>query len=373
MKIQILAQEILPSLKTVISIVENKSLPILSHILIQIQNKTLTLTTTNLEIEIETKTPIQSDKTITFTLHAKDLIDIINGLNPETSIEFIIEEQTENTNASVYIKINNNLFELNTLNHTEFKKFSKLNNPNLIEIELETFKNFISNTGFSMGNQDIRAYLNGLYLEFNPQEITVVATDGHRLSIGTTQQQNKLENKKSIIIPRKTITTISKLFNETTSTNKIINCCINDSLFQITLGEVTITSRLIDGNFPNYQQVVPNIFDNEIFINRINFLNSLRQSSVFIEKQKAVKLTFNDSTLNIFSHSERGQAKIQIDIENFTGKIETAFNIDYLINILKNLNEEKILMVISNDEKQSCLLANYENRTYNHIVMPMKI
>ena len=242
----------------------------------------------------------------------------------------------------------------------------------MVTVKQEDLKSAIENTSFSMGNQDIRAYLNGLYFELNKDTLTIVATDGHRLSIGEIKQVGELEEKKTVILPRKAVLELSKLLAK--NSNKNIELHLSDNYFSIYNTNTKIISRLIDGNFPNYKQVIPTDFNNTIIINRVDFLSSLQQAAIFVEERtKGVKLVFRDNNLNIFSHSERGQAKTQIKVSNQDKEIEIAFNIHYLISILEKITSDKINMVVPGGENQSCLLSSTEDNNYQYIVMPMRI
>lgn len=223
-----------------------------------------------------------------------------------------------------------------------------------------------------MGNQDIRAYLNGLYFEVDQDKIVVVATDGHRLSIGEIKQLNTLTNKKTVILPRKAVLELTKILSK--SEHSEVDIHLSDNYFYLVSNDTTIISRLIDGNFPNYSQVLPTDFENTIVIDRLEFLNALQQASIFVEERtKGVKLVFKNSKLNIFSHSERGQAKTQISTKNFDKEIEIAFNIHYLISILEKLQTNEINMVVPGGENQSCMLSSPDDETYQYVVMPMRI
>ena len=367
MNTQLSVKELLEPLQTVIGVVEKKqTLPILSHVLVQINNNELTLTTTDMEIELRASQSIKTQENLSFTVYAKDLIDIIRKLPEDTIIQFIIEE------TKIYIKTNKNSFELNSFNHQDFPSLPKTEDSEIINIQRENLKHLIENTSFSMGNQDIRAYLNGLYFEVDQNSVVVVATDGHRLSIGEIKQNNNLNNKKTVILPRKAVLELTKILNK--STHDTVNIHLSKNYFYLISDNTTLISRLIDGNFPNYLQVIPTDYENTILINRNEFLTNLQQASIFVEERtKGVKLVFKDQQLNIFSHSERGQAKTQIETKNFDKEIEIAFNIHYLISILEKLTTETINMVIPGGENQSCLLSNLDDDTYQYVVMPMRI
>ena len=367
MNTELSVEELLDPLQTVIGVVEKRqTLPILSHVLLRLKDQTLTLTTTDMELEISASNKIKSSEEALFTIYAKDLIDIVRRLPEKTKIQFKIEEK------KVYLNANNNTFELNTFNNLDFPTLPKTDNSTVVTVKQEDLKSAIENTSFSMGNQDIRAYLNGLYFELNKDSLIVVATDGHRLSIGEIKQTNELDEKKTVILPRKAVLELSKLLAKSTQTDVEIH--LSDNYFSLYDTNTKIISRLIDGNFPNYKQVIPTEFSNTIVINRADFLSSLQQASIFVEERtKGVKLVFRDNSLNIFSHSERGQAKTQIEVKNQDKELEIAFNIHYLISILEKITSEEINMVVPGGENQSCLLSSTEDDNYQYIVMPMRI
>lgn len=367
MNTQLSISELLEPLQTVIGVVENKpTLPILSHVLIQLNNGKLTLTTTDMEIELHASKKIQAQEKVDFTIYAKDLIDIIRHLKENTIIEFIIET------SKIYIKTNHNSFELNTFNTQDFPKSPKITNSKKININRSVLKELIQKTSFSMGNQDIRAYLNGLYFEVNKNNITVVATDGHRLAIGKVEQNNDLNHQKTVILPRKTVSELNKILEKDGDMN--ITIYLSKNYFHLKTNDTTIFSHLIDGSFPNYAQVIPTDHKNTAIINRQDFLDNLQQASIFVEERnKGVKLMFKDSEVNIFSHSERGQAKAKVAVKNFNKETSIAFNIHYLISILKVLTTDEINMVLPSENSQSCLLSSTNDESYQYVVMPMKI
>ena len=367
MNTELSVEELLDPLQTVIGVVEKKqTLPILSHVLIQLKDRLLTLTTTDMELEISASKKIQSDTNVGFTIYAKDLIDIVRKLPEKTKIQFKIEQN------KIYLNANNNTFELNTFDYQDFPTLPKTQNTSTIKVKQEDLKALIENTSFSMGNQDIRAYLNGLYFELNKDSLTVVATDGHRLSIGEVKQSNKLEEKRTVILPRKAVIELTKLLNKSSQETAEIH--LSDNYFSLVDTNTKIISRLIDGNFPNYKQVIPTDFSNTVIINRVDFLSSLQQASIFVEERtKGVKLVFREGKLNIFSHSERGQAKTQLEVKNQEKEIEIAFNIHYLISILEKLTSDEVNMVVPGGENQSCMISALESENYQYIVMPMRI
>lgn len=367
MKIKLKAKEILKPLQSVIGVVEKKqTLPILSHVLINLDKKTLTLTTTDMELEISVTKKILNDKSIKFTAYAKDLIDIVRKLPEETEIELEIE------NEFIYIKTKNNIFKLNTFESKNFPLLTKKQTNKPIKINQEKLINLIDKTSFSMGNQHIRTYLNGLYLELDKNNITFVSTDGHRLSIGNLKQENQINEKTSVIIPRKAVIEIMKILDK--DDDKEVELEISDNYFLLLGENKKLTTRLIDGNFPDYKKVIPQELNEPITINKEDFLSNLQQASIFVEeKKKAVKLTFTKDILNIFSNSERGHAKTQIKIKNQKLELEINFNIHYLISILEKIETKEVYIFIPSNNKHSCMIKPSKKDNYQYIVMPMSV
>lgn len=368
MKINLSTKELLTTLQKVISIVEKKhSLPILSHVLITTNDNKLTLTTTDSEIQIQAQIQIKSPETSDFTLYAKNLIDIIKNIQLEENISFDISSE------KIIIKINKNKFKLNTFNHSDFPLLQKIKKYQTITVNIEKLKDLIDKTSFTIGNQDIRAYLNGLYFEANETELTIVATDGHRLSIGSIEQLNNQIEPKTIILPKKAVNEITKLLsNQTTEKNIDIN--ISDNYLQISLNDISINSQLINSKFPDYNKAIPTNIDNKITINKDDLINNLKSVLPLIDDRKrSVKLEFKDNDINIYAQSEKGYAEAKLTVENNNNNLEVVFNINYLIAVLEKLTTTNINIAIPNNINQSYLFTNNNNSNYQYIIMPMKI
>ena len=368
MKIQLLAKELLPSIQTVINVVERKNnLPILSHVLIILKNKQLTLITTDLEIQIQITTDIQCQKEYSFTLYAKSLIDIIKDLNEETIIYFDI------TDNKIKIKINKNYFELNSFNNQDFPLLDSQSDYKTITANAKELKNLIDKTSFTIANQDIRIYLNGLYIEVNNNQLVLVSTDGYRLSIGHINQKNTGVDKHTAIIPKKSITEITKLLTKA-QTGDEINIDLSKNYLKIEFKNIIIISQLISGRYPNYQQVLPNESKGDVIINRQEFLNALRTVIPLIdENNKGIHLTLKDENILIQTKSERGKAQASINIKTKIKILEVNFNIYFLISSLDKLTSNHIIMTVPDGSSESYLFVNQDDSNYQYIIMPIRV
>lgn len=369
MNIQLLAKEINIPLQTVIGVVEKKqTLPILAHVLFTLENNQLTISATDMEIEIESKIQVETNETAKFTVYAKTLIDIVRNLENETKISITINEEKIN------LKINKSKFLLNSLDSKQFPKLPEITNTNSILINKNELKNLIEKVSFSMGNQDIRSYLNGILIKINKEKINIVATDGHRLAIGIKKQENKLIEEISIILPKKTVAELQKILNNEICGEEV-NLSISENYIIINVNdEIILKSRLIDSKFPDYEKIIPTELENIIKINREQLLSCLQQAVIFVnEKTKAVNLLFKNNNLEIKTTSERGNADINLTTNtDITNELSINFNIDYIITVISKLSTDEIHLIMPNNNS-SALFSNNDNLNFKYIIMPLKV
>ncbi len=369
MEITLNTQEIKKPLEIVSGGVEiNTNHLILSHVLIETNNQKLTLTTTNSEIEITNTTNINAKENIKFNICLKDLINLISILDDNANINFLID------NNQIIITTLNNVFKLNTIIEQEFhqlitNKKDILKDP--ITIPTKQLIDLINKTKFSIANDNPQRYLNGLYLILDNNNITTVSSDGHRLSLANIIQNNNITNKKTAVIPKKTIEEISKILKETKTDNITIN--ISQDYIVIHNDTTQIISKLIDENYPEYEKIIPQQSQNKIIINKKDFDAALKQTEIFVKQTNTIKLIFKNNNLNIIAISEKGEANTKIKIKNYTGEMIAGFNVRYLIETLKKLTTENIIFSINNDENKIALLTNDKIENYKYIIMAVKL
>ena len=366
MNTELSVEELLDPLQTVIGVVEKKqTLPILSHVLIQLKEKKLTLTTTDMELEISASSKIKSDSEVTFTIYAKDLIDIVRKLPEKTLIKFKIEEK------KIYLNANKNTFELNTFDHLDFPALPKTQNTSVINIKQELLKELIENTSFSMGNQDIRAYLNGLFFELDQNSLTVVATDGHRLSIGEVKQDNNLEERKTVILPRKAVGEVRKLID---STDGLVKVIISNTKAKFIFPNSILTTKLIEGSFPDYQRVIPKENLNKLVVLNSDFSKAIdRVSTVSLEKSRAVKLSLSNNLLMLKVNShDLGNATEELDVKYTSDPIDIGFNARYLLDIASQIKGKEIELSLS-DSASPALITDPDQEGVIFVLMPMRV
>lgn len=360
--------EILRYVNSSSNIVERKqTLPILANLLFIIENNTLTIKGFDQEIQIVCQLKIKSEQQTRFTVPARKLNDILRNLAENSDVSFSLID------GKVILKCSNSQFTLLTIGANEFPQLLDEENQDTHTIKLEKLKikNILQHVIFSMASQDIRFYLNGLLLKVEENNIFFVSTDGHRLSFYNVVDN---ENKQtfSVIIPRKAILEIYK--NLDISETKFIEIKYSKKFISFTNANIEIKSKIIEGNFPDFTKVIPQENPIKIEIEREKLLKTLQRVSVLSnDKIRGIRLTFNDNKLIVLcSNQDRELAEETIDIKYAFESLEIGFNVNYLIDALSNINDEKIIISLR-DQNSSMLIEKKDNQHFKYVVMPMRI
>ncbi|MBE9561887.1 MAG: DNA polymerase III subunit beta [Proteobacteria bacterium] len=368
MYFEITKKELLPTLKMIIGVVEQRqTLPILANILIKVKDDFLYLTATDAEVEIACNLPLESgintDSEGEITLPARKFFDICKSLS-DTNIQVSIED----TQAT--LKAGKSKFKLQTLPAIDFPDRPKLKEPAKFNISQLNLKNLFYKTSFCVAVNDVRYYLNGLLLEIAEGKIFLVGTDGHRMAVA--QQDINTETKAKVIIPRKAVLELSKLLNDTD--NEIeISFDDNHILFKLN-DSLEISSKLIDGEFPNWENVVPAEPDKIIIIEASTIKQALTRASILSnEKYKGVRLALSNNQLNISAkNSYQEEAEEIIEVEYTGEELEIGFNGIYLLDAV-NVVSTKMVQIALSDGNSSCLITEEDNDDSRLIVMPMRL
>ena len=368
MEIKLNNQEIKKPLEVVKGGVENNSNHlILAFVLIKLKDKKLTLTTTNTEIEITTTVDILEDRTITFSVALNSIINILSKLKNDEDMVFKIEDNQIN------ISTKNNNFKLNALKDSNFNKLIDDDEiTQKFKFKTASLRQLINKTKFSIALDNPQKYLNGLFLAIDKKYIICASSDGHRLSVAKQEQEGQEDIDKKIIIPKKSVDEINKFLNENNS--EFIDIDINENYFIISDKETTISTRLIDSKFPDYKNLIPLEFDNKIIINKKEFEHSLKQVEIFTKELKTIKMDFDNSKLTITTDSEKGSAKVELKINNFSNSLIADFNVSYLIQTIQHIDSENIIFNIdSKDIKVAVLESDEEANYYKYLIMAVKV
>ena len=366
MKISISRDAILNPLQMVNNVIERRqTLPILSNVLISVKENTLSLTGTDLEVEMINTCPIENTESGDTTLPGRKLLDICKALPEGSNIEIIIDQERAT------LKSGRSRFTLSTLAASEFPGIDALISPFEFNLSQKTFKRLIDQTQFCMAQQDVRYYLNGLMLELSEDQIIAVATDGHRLAFCKADIDLKPNETRQVIVPRKAVNEISRLLEDS---DDEIMVSLSENHIRINFAEIIFTSKLIDGKFPDYQQVIPQKCDNEVTSARNNLYQAFNRTSVLSnEKYRGMRLQLSQNQLTATVHNpEQDEAEEVIEVTYSGDEFEIGFNVAYLLDALSAIKSDEVVMQLT-DSNHSCLLFGADDVDSKYVVMPMRL
>ena len=366
MKISISRDEILNPLQMVNSVIERRqTLPILSNVLMTIKDNILSLTGTDLEVEVINSCQTINTEEGETTLPARKLLDICKALPEGSNLDIQIDGER------AVLKSGRSRFTLSTLSAAEFPSIDALISPFEFSISQKTFKKLIDQTQFCMAQQDVRYYLNGLMLELSNDQIISVATDGHRLAFCQAKAELNPTETRQVIIPRKAVNEISRLLEDS---DDDIHISLSENHIRITFSNVIFTSKLIDGKFPDYQQVIPQKCDNEVTSPRNNLHQAFNRTSVLSnEKYRGMRLQLSHNQLTATVHNpEQDEAEEVIEVSYSGDEFEIGFNVAYLLDALSAIKSDDVVMQLT-DSNHSCLLFGSDDINSKYVVMPMRL
>jgi DNA polymerase-3 subunit beta len=358
---------LLKPLQTVVGIVERKQpLPILSNVLIEKSESGIKFVATDLEIQITTEIQDKefAGKNESITVAAKKLQEILRVLPENNKISLEVQD------SKLLVKVLKSKFTLQTLPAQDFPKVSEqLQNSTTFEIEQKLLKKLIGSVQYAMAQQDIRYYLNGVLLVIEGQLIKLIATDGHRLAYTSAKLATE-HPKREVILSRKTISELFKLLGDT---EEKIKFELAEKQVRISFGEITLTSKVIDGKFPDYDRVIPS-YTNHLTLDRQNILQALQRAAILSnEKFRGVRFVMTEKNMRIIS-SNSEQEEAQEDIENdYHGPaLDIGFNVNYLLDGLTNASTQEVIFSFG-DSNSSILITVPGNEDFKYVVMPMRI
>ena len=358
--------QILVPLQSVTGIVEKRhTLPILSNVLVEKDGEKLTLLATDIEIQIKTATTSIGEEKIALTVAARKLQDILRSLPEATEISLSLDDKR------LQLKAGKSRFNLQTLPPEDFPRMSAADGQaSRLTLSQKQFKRLLGLVQYSMAQQDIRYYLNGLLLVVNGMEMRVVATDGHRLAYASEALTESLPHHE-VILPRKTVLELSRQLDDSDDPLEIV---VMPTQIQFRFGNVELVSKLIDGKFPDYERVIPQHHNKVLRLPRSTLLHALLRAAILTnEKFRGIRLVLGDNSLKILSsNAEQEEAQEEIEVEYAGESMDVGFNVTYLLDILNNIGDEIIECRLA-DASSSALFMLPDNERFKYVVMPMRI
>lgn len=367
MKLSISRDQILKPLQQVSGVVEKRhTLPVLSNVLMVVDGSKLSLTGTDLEVELIANTELAGnvgDGEI--TVPARKLLDICKALPASAEIEFKLDAQ------KLTLKSGKSRFTLVTLPANDFPNLDESVGAYSFTLSQKALKNLIDQTAFAMAHQDVRYYLNGMLFEVTSGRLRTVATDGHRLAMSNADAQTSSDEKMQVIVPRKGVQELSRLL---TDDEGEVTITLGSNHIRAQLGNVTFTSKLLDGKFPDYERVLPKGGDKQVLANREELRQSLSRASILSnEKFRGIRLSLTPGLLRIQANNpDQEEAEDDVTVEYEGDKLEIGFNVQYLLDVLGVLQTATSKLTFG-DANSSVLVEDAENGQSVYVIMPMRL
>ncbi len=372
MRVTLERSNLLKALNHVHRVVERRNtIPILSNVLLKAEGASLELKATDLDLEVTEATAAQIEQTGATTVPAHLLYDIVRKLPDGAEVMLKMDDDG---NAMSVIS-GRSSFRLQCLPQSDFPELSAGSFSHIFRLDSTEMKDLIEKTQFAISTEETRYYLNGIYLHAievdGAQKLRAVATDGHRLARTEMEAPAGSEDMPGIIIPRKTVSELQKLVDDP---DIKVTVELSDSKIRFTIGSVVLTSKLIDGTFPDYQRVIPTGNDKALVIDRQTFSQAVdRVSTISSERGRAVKLSIGDGQVVLtVNNPDSGSATEELAADYSSDPIEIGFNAKYLLDVANQLSGDEAHFMLA-DSGSPTVIHDAADKDALYVLMPMRV
>jgi DNA polymerase-3 subunit beta len=365
MKLTASREDILAPLQSVIGVVERRqTMPILANVLVSARDDRVSITGTDLEVELVATHAVSVQQPGEVTIPGRKLLDIFKSLADKTPVTLSTEGER------VTIRAGRSRFTLSSLPAPEFPVVEEINAQQVLAVPQGEFRRLIDKTHFSMAQQDVRYYLNGMLLETEGKVLRAVATDGHRLALSESQLEAMVKTAQQVILPRKGVLELQRILG----TEGTLELGIGTNHIRAQIGDIRFTSKLIDGRFPEYGRVIPQNPTRIVEADRDLLRQALQRTAILSnEKYRGIRLTVRPDLLTLQAHNpEQEEAEDQVEVGYSGDEIEIGFNVNYLLDALSAIDTEKVEIGLT-DSNSSCLIRAHGIAGTKYVVMPMRL
>lgn len=365
MKFSAERQAILSPLQSVIGVVERRqTMPVLANVLVVVKGESISVTATDLEVELVAKATVDVQAPGEITLPGRKLLDIVKALPDAAKVTISVEGD------KATVRSGKSRFTLATLPASEFPTVEDIKAQQSLRVEQAALKRLLERTHFSMAQQDVRYYLNGMLLESDGKALRTVATDGHRLAYCEASMEGEKGAVQQVIVPRKGVLELQRLLTG----EDAVELVIGTNHVRAQIGQIRFTSKLIDGRFPEYGRVIPANPTKKIGADRDALRAALQRAAILSnEKYRGIRLSLKSGILTLQSHNpEQEEAEEELDVTYDGDEIEIGFNVNYLLDALAALDGTMVEIGLT-DSNSSCLMTSASMPEAKYVVMPMRL
>jgi DNA polymerase III subunit beta len=366
MRFSLQREVFLKPLAQVVNVVERRqTLPVLANLLVQVKSGQLSLTGTDLEVEMVSRIAVDDAQDGETTIPARKLFEIVRALPDGSKVT------VSQTAEKITVQAGRSRFTLASLPANDFPSIDEVEATERVRVPEAALKELIERTAFAMAQQDVRYYLNGLLFDLRENSLRCVATDGHRLALCEAPLDSGVSTKRQIIVPRKGVTELQRLLE---GGEREVELEMGRSHLRVKRDDVTFTSKLIDGRFPDYEAVIPIGADKEVRIDREVLRASLQRAAILSnEKYRGVRIEVSPGQLKISAHNpEQEEAQEEVEADTRVSDLAVGFNVNYLLDALTALRDDNVVVALR-DANSSALVREASNERCRHVVMPLRL
>lgn len=366
MKISINRETLLKPLLQVAGVVERRqTLPVLSNVLMRVEGTQLSMTGTDLEVEMQGNIEVNVEAPGEVTVPARKLMDIVRQLPDSSEVSFALNEQR--------LQVASGRFKstLSTLPASDFPTVDTSEVQATVSVSGAAFKQLLDRTAFAMAQQDVRYFLNGMLIELSGDSVRVVATDGHRLATSVLALDQGVSEVQQVIIPRKGILELQRMLADEDGDVEI---SLGSNHMRASATQMTLTTKLVDGKFPDYNRVIPKDGNKVISADREELRQALSRTAILSnEKFRGIRLNVSEQQVQLSANNpEQEEAEELVSVDYSGVDLEIGFNVGYLLDAL-GVAEGKEVKITLNDANSPALIESPDNEQSVYVVMPMKL
>ena len=365
MKLSAEREIILQPLQAVIGVVERRqTMPILANVLLTARSGRLSVTATDLEVELVASTEVNVQQPGEITVPGRKLLDICRALPEKVSVTMSVDGE------KVTVRAGRSRFTLSSLPAAEFPTVEEIHALQALTIAQAELRRLLDQTHFSMAQQDVRYYLNGMLLETEGAMLRAVATDGHRLALCELTLETKAKAAQQVIVPRKGVLELQRILGSDGN----VELSIGTNHVRAQIGDIRFTSKLIDGRFPEYSRVIPASPAHSLKADREVFRHALQRTAILSnEKYRGIRLTVKSNAITLQAHNpEQEEAEEEIEVSYKGEELDVGFNVNYLLDALGAVEGTEVELGLT-DANSSCLIHAPGVTTCKYVVMPMRL